>query len=40
MIMPVWYPNRKLMRLVNLAGCPRQEVEEWIYENHPGLMEE
>ena len=26
--------------MVNLAGCLRQDVEEWIYENHPDLVEE
>jgi hypothetical protein len=25
---------------VKLAGCLRQDVEEWIYENHPDLVEE
>jgi len=26
--------------MVNLAGRLRQDVEDWIYENHPDLLEE
>ncbi len=31
--------DQEAKEMVNLASRLRQEVEEWIYENHPDLME-
>ena len=32
--------DQEAKEMVNLAGRLRQEVEEWLHENHPDLMEE
>jgi hypothetical protein len=32
--------EQEAQEMVNLASCLRQDVEEWINENHPDLMEE
>jgi hypothetical protein len=32
--------EQEAQEMVNLASRLRQDVEEWIYENHPDLMEE
>ena len=32
--------NQEAKEMVDLANRLRQEVEEWLYENHPDLMEE
>ncbi len=32
--------DQEAKEMVNFASRLRQEVEEWLHENHPGLMEE